>query len=99
MRTRYRVMAAALSIVALLPLTSSTAQAGVLDTVSPGALTLAPGTATDAEVGEFRVRVDRRTGLTVTADGRKVWAAASGKSSSSPPSASCRGATEPACSP
>lgn len=84
MRTRYRVIAAVLSVAVLLPLTSSTAQAGVLDTLSPGALTLAPGAAARAEVGGFRVSADRREDgrarLTVTAGGRTVWAASPGRS-------------------
>ncbi|WP_067474640.1 alpha-glucosidase [Actinomadura hibisca] len=82
MKIRYRLLAGVLLPVVVLPLTASTAQAGVLDTLSPGALTLAPKAAGTVSAGGFQVSVDRRDGrarLTVTASGRTVWAAAPGR--------------------
>ncbi|MEU8797446.1 alpha-glucosidase [Spirillospora sp. NPDC048819] len=82
MKLRSRLLAVVLLPMLVLPLTASTAQANVLDTLSPGSLTLAPGVTGTTAVGGFRVTVDRPGGharLAVTSDGRTVWAGVPGR--------------------
>ncbi|WP_149256805.1 alpha-glucosidase [Actinomadura sp. K4S16] len=82
MMLRSRWLAGLLLPIVVLPLTASTAEAGVLDTLSPGSLTLAPGTTGSLAAGGFRVTVSRPGGqarLAVTSGGRTVWAGVPGR--------------------